>query len=102
MTVVGTDRARRHLRAVHDYSAADSPRNAIRMVDRITRKTESLGRFAMSGHRVPECEDDPGAGDIRQILEGNCRIIHRVRAKRIEVLAVIHGARQIPPTPELN
>jgi toxin ParE1/3/4 len=56
----------------------------------------------MSGHRVPEYEDDSSAGQIRQILEGNYRILYRMREKRIEVLAVIHGARQLPPTTEVN
>src|SRR5262245_13274908 len=93
MKVVWTDRARRHLRAIHDYIAEDSPQNATRMVDRITRKSESLARLPLSGHIVPEYENQT----VRQILEGNYRIIHRVKPDRVEVIAVIHGARELPP-----
>ena len=90
--------ARRHLRAIHDYIAADSPRNATRMVDRITRKSELLRRSPTLGQVVPEYEIE----SVRQILEGSYRIIHRVRPDRVEVLAVIHGARELPPLDSLS
>jgi plasmid stabilization system protein ParE len=101
--VVWTDRARRHLRAIHDYIAEDSPRYATRTVDRITRKAETLAQHPMSGHVVPEYEV-PGNENlaVRQILEGNYRIIHRVCPDRIEVLTVIHGARELPPLESLG
>lgn len=92
MKVVWTQRARGHLRAIHDYIAADSPRSATRFVDRITRKTETLAKFPLSGHAVPEYEIE----SVRQVLQGNYRIIHRVTPGRVEVLAVIHGARELP------
>lgn len=103
MKVVWTDRAKRNLRAIHDYIAEDSPRYAMRMVDRITRKTQSLERFPLSGHAVPEYEGDPDVGvAVRQILEGNYRIIYRVKPDRVEVLTVIHGARQLPPIADIE
>ena len=40
MKVRWTDKARRHLRAIRDYIATDSPQYAARMVDRITRNGE--------------------------------------------------------------
>jgi len=98
VSVFWTDRARRHLRAIHDYIAADSPRNAMRMVDRITRKTRVLGRSPNLGHVVPEYD----SASIRQILEGNYRIIHRIQPDRVEVLAIIHGARELPPIDSLS
>jgi len=91
-----------HLRAIHDYIAQDSPRNATRLVDRVTRKTQRLVRFPMSGHLVPEYEIEPGGSIIRQVLEGNYRIIHRVKPDCVEVLAVIHGARELPTLDSLN
>jgi toxin ParE1/3/4 len=68
------------------------------MVDRITRKTESLARFPLSGHSVPEYEED----SIRQLLEGNYRLIHRVSPDCIEVIAIIHGARELPSLESLS
>lgn len=96
MKVTWTERARRHLRAIHDYIAVDSPQSATRLVDRITRKSESLARFPMSGHVVPEYEEEVSNITVRQILEGNYRIIHRIKPDCVEVLAVIHGAREMP------
>ena len=42
---------------------------------------------------VPEFE----APDIQEVIEKPYRIIYRVRADRIDVLAVVHGAQQLPP-----
>jgi toxin ParE1/3/4 len=100
--VAWTERARRHLRAIHDYIAEDSPRYATRMVDRITRKSERLARFPLSGHVVPEFEGEAGSEALRQVLEGSYRIICRVSPDRVEALAVIHGARLLPPRESLE
>jgi plasmid stabilization system protein ParE len=44
---------------------------------------------------VPEYQDP----DIREVLEGQYRVIDEVTAKDIHVLAVIHGAQQLPLEP---
>jgi plasmid stabilization system protein ParE len=36
---------------------------------------------------------------IREVLEGQYRVIYEITAKEIQVLAVIHGARLLPPEP---
>jgi len=90
MRVVWTDTARRHLAAIHEYIAHDSPRYAMRMVDRLLARSEQLEQFPESGRMVPEY-DDPR---IRQLIEPPYRIIYRVRDNRIDVLAVVHSARQ--------
>ena len=41
---------------------------------------------------VPEYE----APDIREVIERPYRIIYRVKAERVEVLAVVHGAQRFP------
>jgi plasmid stabilization system protein ParE len=82
MKVRWTDKAKDHLRGIWDYIASDSPKYADRMIDRITRKGDSLRRFPMSGHAVPEYEDPA----IRQILEGSYRIIYRVGEAGVEIL----------------
>ena len=102
MRVLWTDRARRHLRAIHDYIAQDSNVAAKRMVDRLTRKSHMLVDFPNIGHVVPEYETDPTSLVVRQILEGNYRIIYRVNTRCIEIVAVIHGAQQLPPLQGLS
>lgn len=93
MNVHWTDTALGHLQAIHDYIARDSKRNALRFVDRITSKSQSIGRWPEAGSIVPE-HDSP---EIREVFEKSYRIIYRILADRIDVVAVIHGARQLPP-----
>jgi toxin ParE1/3/4 len=42
---------------------------------------------------VPEYE----APDIREVIERPYRIIYRIKADQIDVLAVVHGAQLLPP-----
>ena len=93
MTVHWTDTAIGHLLAIYEYIEQDSASYAQRMVDRITRRSELLAQFPLLGSTVPEYQDP----DIRQVLEKPYRIIYRVTEDRIDVLAVVHGARQLPP-----
>jgi addiction module RelE/StbE family toxin len=96
MNVYWTQNAKRELRAIHDYIAQNSPRYAQGMVDRITSKSEQLQRFPLFGAEVTEYGDPA----IRELLEYPYRIIYKVRADRIEVLSVVHGARLLPPLGE--
>jgi plasmid stabilization system protein ParE len=95
MTVYWTQNAKRELRAIHDYIAQNSPRYAQGMVDRITRKSELLARFPNLGPEVPEYADP----SIRELLDYPYRIIYRVRTDDVEILSVVHGARQMPSWP---
>jgi toxin ParE1/3/4 len=87
-----TATACRHLRAIHDYIAKDSAHYADRMVDRILRCAQQLADFPMLGAVVEKYEQD----DVREILQHPYRIIYRVKPDQVDVLAVIHGARQLP------
>ena len=61
-------------------------------MDRITRKTQQLAQFPQFGAAVPEYEDE----SIRELLEHPYRIIYRVSEDRIDILSIVHGARQLP------
>lgn len=37
--------------------------------------------------------------EIRELIEGNYRIIYRTQPGRVDIIAVIHAARQLPSTP---
>jgi plasmid stabilization system protein ParE len=95
MTVHWTETAIAHLRAIRDYVARNSPGYAQALADRITRRSEKLADMPLLGAEVPEYADE----SIREVLEHPYRIIYRVIPDRIEILAVIHGARQLPRTP---
>lgn len=63
------------------------------MVDRITQRSVQIGLYPESGRAVPEFD----APDIREVIESPYRIIYRARSDRVDVLAVVHGARLLPP-----
>ena len=95
MKVCWTDEALRHLDDIHRHIAGDSPFYARRMVDKITRRSRQIGAFPQSGRMVPEYQDI----DVREVVEPPYRIVYRVTADRLDVLAVFHGARLLPSDP---
>ena len=95
MRVRWTHTAIGHLASIHGYIARDSARYARRMVDRITSRSRQIGRFPWSGQMVSEYQDP----EIREVLEGQYRVIYEVTAGEIWVLAVIHGTHLLPAEP---
>ena len=92
MRIHWTQNAVEHLVNIYEYIALNSPTYAKRMVDRITRRSEQITDQPLSGRKVPEYQTE----DIRELIEKPYRIIYRIKADQIDVLAVIHGARLLP------
>lgn len=92
MKVYWSLNAIKHLTNIYEYIALNSPNYAIRMVDRITRRSEQIASQPLSGRKVPEYEIE----EIRELIEKPYRIIYRVKQDQIEVLAVIHAAQLLP------
>jgi ParE-like toxin of type II ParDE toxin-antitoxin system len=61
----------------------------------LTRRSQQLQTFPQSGRIVPEANDV----NIREVFEGPYRIIYHVLEGEIDVIAVVHGARQWPEEP---
>jgi len=87
-----TDTAIEHLTAIHDYIAQGSETYAKRVVDRLTRRSQQIGNFPLSGRIVPEFNVE----QIREVIEGQYRIVYYIKPDQIDVLAVIHGVQQTP------
>ena len=92
MRVLWTDAAVNQLQTIHDFIAQTSPEYALRIVDRLTKRSEQIATFPRSGPTVPEYEQD----EVRQIVEGSYRIIYLIEEAEngIEVLAVVHTSRE--------
>ncbi|MCP4108113.1 MAG: type II toxin-antitoxin system RelE/ParE family toxin [Desulfobacteraceae bacterium] len=58
MKVNWTDNSIRHLEDIYKYIARNSPVYARRMIDKITRRSEQISFFPMSGRKVPEYDED--------------------------------------------
>jgi addiction module RelE/StbE family toxin len=96
MTVHWTDTAQDHLAGIYAYIAQNSPEYALRMVDRLTRRSQQIAEAPLSGRRVPEYDMDP----IREVIERPYRIIYHIKPDQIDVIAVLHGARNVLRAPE--
>lgn len=92
MKVHWTDTAIEHLQAIYHYIAKSSPDYALRVVDRLTRRSRQIAEFPLSGRVVPEID----LPQIRQVIEGPFRIIYHLQPDQIDIVAVIHGARESP------
>lgn len=91
MNVHWTETAQDHLEAIHAYIARNSAEYALRIVDRLTRRSQQIADAPLSGRRVPEYALD----QIRELIEGPYRIIYHIKPDQIDVIAVIHGARNV-------
>ncbi len=92
MRIHWTQNAVEHLVNIYEYIALNSPTYAKGMVDKITRRSEQIADQPLSGRKVPEYQAD----DIRELIEKPYRIIYRLKADQIDVIAVIHCARLMP------
>lgn len=78
--------------SIAEYITRDSESYAAAVVREIVAAARSLHTFAERGRRVPEY-DDPS---IRELIVRTYRLVYRVHPQRVEVLRIIHGAREMP------
>jgi addiction module RelE/StbE family toxin len=82
--------AQNDLKEIYEYISLDSERYAERQIARIVAKTQILKTIVYSGKIVAEI----GKAEIRELIEGNYRIIYRiVNENSIDILMIHHGAR---------
>ena len=87
-----TFQAKDDLKAIADYISRDSKRYAKLQVIRLINRTRILKTQVRSGKIVPEINN----GNIRELIEGNYRIIYKiVEDNRIDILAIHHSARDL-------
>ncbi|MGB0005665.1 MAG: type II toxin-antitoxin system RelE/ParE family toxin [Candidatus Sulfotelmatobacter sp.] len=92
MKIVWTRKASRHLRAAYEYWARESSGSeAKHMLARIFSAVEMLESYPEAGRsgRVP------GTREL-VIVPTPFLIAYRIRSGKIEILALLHGARKWP------
>jgi len=77
------------LRAIRDHIARDAPATASNYVRQLSSSVGRLKQFPFSGEVVPEI----GREELREVLQGNYRLIYRVSERRIDILTVFHTSR---------
>ena len=87
--LIWTRQAVEDVQDIKSYIQRGSARYAQVVAERIVEAAERLREFPHSGRAVPEF----GRQDVREVLWGNYRIIHRVVGDSVFILTVHHGAR---------
>lgn len=86
MKIIWTELAVNKLEEFADYIALDKPIAAQKWVEKIQKSANKLKDYHQLGREVPEVRRQ----DIRELIEGNYRIIYRVESKRISILTIRH------------
>lgn len=89
--IIWTELALEDLHSIHEYIAKDSKRYADRFVEKVIERVDQLELFPKSGRVVPEFN----LQSLRELIEGNYRIIYKITARHIAIVRVHHAARQL-------
>ena len=95
MIVYWSDKAKARLKEIYDYIGKDSPIRARQVVDRLTRRSESLALLPRSDRAVPEYPQDA----LREVHERPFRIIFLSSPDRVDVVTVKHYRQRLPERP---
>ena len=80
------------LQYIYDYVAKDSPKFADRLMDKIIERVDVLEHHPKIGRKVPEFDNE----QIRELIEGNYRIIYRIESDdQLGIARVHHAARML-------
>ncbi len=90
--LIWSPQALRDLEAIRDYIAADSPRYAALVVERIVVGAERVRSFPESGRVVPE-RNSP---EIREVIVKPYRVVYRFRTGVVEIATVFRASRMLP------
>lgn len=89
--LIWTEFAVEDLRLIHEYISRDSKRYADRFIEKLINRIDQLESFPKSGRVVPEFNLE----SIRELIEGNYRIIYKMSTSEITIIRVHHAARQL-------
>lgn len=92
MKVVWTAEAIERLKEIDAYISQDAPATAAHFIDLLLKRGDSLAEFPQSGRKVPEYDLE----DYRELIEGNYRIIYRVKANVVEIETIFESHRLLP------
>ncbi len=91
MRVEWSNFARDDLDDLVQYISRDSSFYARRFGEKIVLATRRLRDFPESGRIIPETEDQK----LREIIVQGYRVMYRLEANRILILAIMHGSRDL-------
>ena len=90
MRVTLTTAAASDVEQIGDYIALDNPARALTYIDELQRRIAKLGELPQAGRSRPEWADG-----VRSTPFGSYLIVWWIRGDLIEILRVVHGARDL-------
>ena len=87
--IIWSNIAKQDLQEIYDYISGDSELYALRLIDKIIERVDILENMPKAGKIVMELENE----NIRELIEGNYRIIYSISVNAIEIVRIHHGAR---------
>ena len=91
VAIIWTEYALEDLKLIHEYISKDSKVYADRQVEKIIKRVDQVSNFPKSGRIVPEFSTE----SLRELIEGNYRIIYRISSDKIAIVRIHHAARQL-------
>jgi len=82
-----TETAKQDLQAIKRYIATDSPIAVKQWVQRLRERARNALHVPLAGRAVPEMSRE----DIRELIEGNYRIVYQMLEDRLVILTVFEG-----------
>jgi addiction module RelE/StbE family toxin len=80
------------LEDIYEYIATDNNSAAQKLVNAIFKKVETLSKNPKKGRKVPEANRE----EIREVFEGEYRIIYRVESKKVFILTIRNFKQLLP------
>jgi plasmid stabilization system protein ParE len=91
--ITWSNQAVKDLEQIYRFIARDSTVAAELTVERIRDATRRLSLFPKSGRPVSEAPES----EAREVITAPFRVIYRLHGGDVQVLTVLHGARDLRP-----
>ncbi|PLX50517.1 MAG: type II toxin-antitoxin system RelE/ParE family toxin [Desulfobulbaceae bacterium] len=92
MKLKWSETAIRDLLSIRRYIVDDNPAAANNWIARLRTRAGNTVHAPLAGRKVPElCRDD-----VREVIEGNYRIVYQVHNDHVTVLTVFEAHRLFP------
>jgi plasmid stabilization system protein ParE len=92
--VIWASAAENDLAGIIEYLAADSPANALKVLDKLKEKAANLHHSPKRGRIIPELQEC-GIYQYHEIIIAPWRLMYRVQEDKVFVLAVLDSRQNI-------
>jgi toxin ParE1/3/4 len=90
-----TEAAYKSIKEIFDHISLDHPDTAIRFLNGLMKKIDTLDQFPL---RCPEIPENQNSGSqYRQMLYGAYRTIFQVDGTTVFIIKIVHGAQLLDP-----